>query len=51
MSRRTKFNSRMENAVQDLELDYGLYESEFRDFFPQITRHIEDFMKLNSIES
>ncbi len=49
MSRRTKFNSGMEDAVKDLELDYALYESEFREFFPHIIRHVEDFRKLHSI--
>ncbi len=37
MARRTPFDSGMENAVVDLQRDYGLYEQEFRGFFPQVS--------------
>lgn len=40
MSRRTSHQSGMENAIQDLEADYNLYENEFREFFPEIKNHI-----------
>jgi len=43
MSRRTNHLSGMENAVQDLKADYDLYENEFREFFPQITKHIDNY--------
>jgi acyl carrier protein phosphodiesterase len=43
MSRRTSRPSGMENAVQDLLADYSLYEKDFREFFPDITQHIDQF--------
>jgi acyl carrier protein phosphodiesterase len=43
MSRRTSHPSGMENAITDLKADYGLYESEFRAFFPEIIRHIDKY--------
>lgn len=43
MSRRTSYPSGMEHAVQDLKADYDLYENEFREFFPQITKHIDNY--------
>jgi acyl carrier protein phosphodiesterase len=41
MSRRTRFLSGMENAVEDLKRDYSAYEDEFRQFFPDIIEHVE----------
>lgn len=43
MSRRTNHQSGMENAVGDLKANYADFESEFREFFPDITRHIQNF--------
>jgi acyl carrier protein phosphodiesterase len=43
MSRRTSHPSGMENAIEDLQLDYSLYEEEFRAFFPEIISHIDQF--------
>ncbi len=40
MSRRTPFNSGMENAVNDLKKDYELYEKEFSEFFPEIIEYV-----------
>ena len=40
MSRRTPFNSGMENAVKDLKKDYELYEKEFSEFFPEIIEYV-----------
>jgi acyl carrier protein phosphodiesterase len=45
MSRRSRFSSGMENAVDDLKRDYLLYEEEFRIFFPDIIRHAEQYRK------
>jgi acyl carrier protein phosphodiesterase len=36
MSRRTRFESGMENAAAELELNYDLYKKEFREFFPEL---------------
>ncbi len=41
MAKRTPFNSGMETAVQDLELYYDEFESEFRAFFPQLVSYVE----------
>ncbi len=44
MARRTGYKSGMENAVQDLLLDYDLYYYEFKAFFPELTEHIKNSM-------
>ena len=36
MSRRARFKSNMEEAVEDLTKDYSLYEEEFKTFLPEI---------------
>ncbi len=41
MSRRTPFDSGMENAVDDLLEYYELFESEFFEFFPLLMRFVE----------
>ncbi len=41
MSRRTKFDSKMEEAAQALELHYELYKSEFHRFFPDLTNYVD----------
>jgi len=43
MSRRTSQPSGMENAIQDLKADYDKYEEEFRQFFPEIIKHISQY--------
>ncbi|MCU0370265.1 MAG: ACP phosphodiesterase [Bacteroidales bacterium] len=43
MSRRTSHQSGMENAIHDLQAGYDLFESEFRAFFPEIIRHIDQY--------
>lgn len=43
MSRRTSHPSGMENAIRDLESGYALYENEFRAFFPEIIKHIDNY--------
>jgi acyl carrier protein phosphodiesterase len=45
MSRRAKFNSHMEESIDDLKKDYHLYEAEFLAFFPQLVAHVEDLKK------
>lgn len=45
MSRRAKFYSGMENAVDDLKLYYDEFREEFFGFFPDIIRHSEEFRK------
>jgi len=43
MSRRTSQPSGMENAIEDLQAEYALYENEFRAFFPEIINHIDKY--------
>ena len=45
MSRKTKFNSKMEIASSFLEQDYDLFEKEFNQFFPDLQRHVGNFEK------
>jgi acyl carrier protein phosphodiesterase len=41
MSRRARFDSRMETSCEALVKDYHLYREEFRAFFPEIIRFVE----------
>jgi len=50
MSRRTKFDSGMEKATNNLIKDYTLLEDEFHMFFENIIAHIHNFTdQLNSV--
>lgn len=42
MSRRARFESGMEKAVEDLKRDYDLYKREFDLFFPQLKEFVGD---------
>jgi acyl carrier protein phosphodiesterase len=44
MARRTRFVSKMEEAVNDLETHYTTFEQEFKLFFPQLKQHAELFL-------
>ncbi|GAB4245781.1 MAG: acyl carrier protein phosphodiesterase [Ekhidna sp.] len=43
MSRRTKFDSKMEQAARVLEAYYSEFENEFKQFFPEIQSHVANF--------
>jgi len=43
MSRRTRFDSKMDQAIQDLTEHYAGFEKEFRSFFPELEGHISQF--------
>lgn len=45
MSRRTSFESHMQHASKDLELHYDLFEKEFKQFLPAISKHCENWLK------
>lgn len=45
MSRRTPYESHMDEAVQDLIAHYASFEQEFLDFFPALRQHAEDFLQ------
>ena len=45
MSRRTNFPSKMDEAVHDLEQQYGQFQDHFEAFFPDLIRFSEDFIE------
>lgn len=47
LSRRTSFDSKMEESSADLKKDYALYESEFQSFFPELFEFCQQWMKTN----
>jgi acyl carrier protein phosphodiesterase len=44
MAGRSKFNSRMEESINDLEKDYASFQREFESFFPDIVAHAAAFL-------
>jgi acyl carrier protein phosphodiesterase len=44
MSRRTPYESKMEEAVTDLEMHYPDFEKEFFEFFPELEAHAQAFL-------
>lgn len=49
LSKRAKFDSKMENALEDLMENYLEYLNEFSDFFPQIIDHCNQFLEKNKL--
>jgi acyl carrier protein phosphodiesterase len=45
MSRRTPYDSKMDEAVFDLQAHYSNFEKEFFDFFPELEAHSAAFLK------
>ena len=45
MSRRTTFDSKMDEAVVDLSRNYSLFENEFMEFFPILKKYSKDWIK------
>ena len=45
MARRTKFNSRMDESVQDMVLYYEEFYGEFKTFFPQLKKIADEFIQ------
>lgn len=45
MSRRTKFESKMELAADALVRNYADFEADFREFFPQLVAHTEAYRR------
>lgn len=43
MTRRTRYESKMDESVQDLVAHYDGFETEFRAFFIELERHISQF--------
>jgi acyl carrier protein phosphodiesterase len=46
MSRRTKFDSKMDESVNDLIRSYDAFGSEFASFFPELEAHADSFLSL-----
>lgn len=49
MSRRTKFNSKMDEALEDLITHYEKFESEFMRFFPVLSDYAKTFLKTSGL--
>lgn len=45
MANRTPFESKMEHAVKDLTGNYELFKEEFQEFFPEIVKHVEEYLE------
>lgn len=50
MSRRTTFDSKMDEAVLDLTRHYELFENEFKEFFPILKNFSEKWIQENAIK-
>ena len=44
MSRRTPYDSKMHEAIEEMKSSYHDFETEFLDFFPYLARHAKDFL-------
>ncbi len=47
MSRRTKFDSKMDEAVVDLKNHYSEFEQEFKDFFIDLQSFVSEWLEAN----
>ena len=45
MSKRTKYHSRMEEATEELEEYYELFNKEFEEFYPELLQYASEFIK------
>ncbi|HEX9650089.1 MAG TPA: ACP phosphodiesterase [Cyclobacteriaceae bacterium] len=45
MSRRTKFDSKMDQAIKELELHYKDFQNEFLAFYPQLRQKADEFLE------
>jgi len=46
LSRRATAGSGMEMAVDELQANYAAYEADFLEYFPQLQRHVVEFLSL-----
>jgi len=47
MSRRTKFDSKMDESIVDLKKHYSEFEQEFKVFFIDLQQFVSDWLKAN----
>lgn len=45
ISKRAKFNSKMDEAIVELERDFSLYEKEFTPFFKELFQYTQDWLE------
>lgn len=45
MTRRSKYDSRMDESVDDLKEHYDEFLAEFEEFFPSLSKHAQEFIK------
>jgi acyl carrier protein phosphodiesterase len=45
MAQRTTFDSKMDEAITDLQENYGLFAREFESFFPVLAQYCSDWLK------
>ena len=50
MSRRTKFDSKMDQAIKELEVHYLDFQNEFLDFYPQLSNKASQFLESQDSE-
>lgn len=48
MSRRTPYDSKMHEAIEELKVSYREFENEFFDFFPLLESHAKEFLLKSS---
>lgn len=48
MAGRTRFNSKMEEASEDLKNNYADFEREYFSFFPELQKFCEEWLKVNN---
>ncbi len=46
MSRRTPYDSKMHEAVEDLKISYSEFEKEFFEFFPELDAYSKNFLRI-----
>ena len=51
MSRRTPYDSKMNESVEDLKVNYQDFEKEFFDFFPELENHCKKFLNQHAIQT
>ena len=51
MSRRTTYDSKMDEAMGDLVRDYDDFKKEFDDFFPALQTYCEEWLRSRSIQA
>jgi acyl carrier protein phosphodiesterase len=48
MARRTRFNSKMEEASEDLKTNYSDFEREYFEFFPDLQKFADEWLRLSN---